>query len=409
MTVNVDDPWVVSLNIRQLNVTAQVTTDGSSIYCPTGANDCPAGDRKKDPSSLMFRAFEQTIKLGVPKGTKGKVEFALTIQYKGVAKVPHWSKVAQGIVPVRAELKFSCTPDGDFKFERPLGINRGTFPDRNLSVDLDIYHERLNPSDTNLPGVPELEWNKWMKQLRILRIVMITRLTMSEDEDDPGTTSVTTKDESAAIPGPINHVGATGKRTAVLGRLLIELEPVDVAPPITIPGGVAYFVYFDPGSSELDKVVKSFGVGPTHQGNALAKWVRENLNSNWQVMQGLYWKKLAVHVEARASATGRGLSHAELMAYNLELSKKRRAAVVNRLKKTIAEKDNKIVLDTTDMAADKEAIGATKAPKYGVEDDFERRCAVSIDGDELKKFVNEIYKRDFGGTKTEEFRRRLGP
>jgi hypothetical protein len=409
MTVNVDDPWVVSLNIRQLNVTAQVTTDGSSIYCPTGANDCPAGDRKKDPSSLMFRAFEQTIKLGVPKGTKGKVEFAMTIQYKGVAKVPHWSKVAQGIVPVRAELKFSCTPEGDFKFERPLGINRGTFPDRNLSVDLDIYHERLNPSDTNLPGVPELEWNKWMKQLRILRIVMITRLTMSEDEDDPGTTSVTTKDESAAIPGPVK-AEATGKRTAVLGRLLIELEPVDVAPPITIPQGLLYHVYFDPDSSELDKVVNWPGNGPTHQGNALAKWVRENLNSNWQVMQALYWKKLAVHVEARASATPKWMSHAQFLHYNLELSKKRLAAVVNRLKKTIAEKDNKIVLDETQM----KAVGASKAPpgSFGVEDDLERRCVVNIEGDDiknLKKFIDKIYKRDFGGTKTEEFRRRLGP
>ena len=41
-------------------------------------------------------------------------------------------------------------------------------------------------------------------------------------------------------------------------------------PPITVPGGVRYHVYFDKDSSELDKVVKGGNEAPKHQGNAFA-------------------------------------------------------------------------------------------------------------------------------------------
>ena len=84
--------------------------------------------------------------------------------------------------------------------------------------------------------------------------------------------------------------------------------------------------------------------------------------------EDLGWKKLAGQVEVRASATGHGWSPAELVRYNQELSKKRLDAVVNRLKRTIAEKDQSVVLDTTQM----KAIGASRAPKFGVEDVYER-------------------------------------
>jgi hypothetical protein len=271
-----------------------------------------------------------------------------------------------------------------------------------LSVEIEAYHQRENPSDISLPGVPELEWKQWMQQLRTLKIGMVARLTMTEN--GPGTASVTVKDESATIPDPI-IAGSTGDFTAILGPMAIELEPIEVAPPITAPGGVRYHVYFDVDSSELDKVVKSSGEPPKHQGNALATWVRENLNAKWDVMQALYWKKLPVRVEARASATAKGLSHAELLRYNQALSKKRLDAVVGRLKKTIEEKDKYIVLDTTQM----KTIGASEATKFGVEDEYERRCVISIDADDLKKAITEIYKREFGGTSMAEFRSRLGP
>jgi len=346
--------------------------------------------------------FDHPIKLGIPAGSHGKVIFSSTITYRGSEKPPHWSKVPQGSIPAAVTLPFQCTPEGDFKFERKTGTVSAAFPDRALSVELEVYHKRENPSDISLPGVPEAEWKKWMEQLRILKIVIIAKLTMTEN--GPGMLSVTVKDESAAIPDPI-IAGSTGDYTAVLGPIAIELEPIDVAPPVTVPGGVRYHVYFDVDSSELDKVVKSSGEPPKHQGNALATWVRENLNAKWDVMQALAWGKLAVRVEARASATAKGLSHAELLRYNQVLSKKRLDAVVGRLKKTIEEKDKFIVLNTAQM----KAVGASQAPKIGVEDEYERRCVISIDGDDLKKAIKEIYSRDFGGTSMPEFRSRLGP
>jgi hypothetical protein len=50
-----------------------------------------------------------------------------------------------------------------------------------LSVEIEAYHQRENPSDISLPGVPELEWKQWMQQLRTLKIVMVARLTMTEN------------------------------------------------------------------------------------------------------------------------------------------------------------------------------------------------------------------------------------
>ena len=115
-------------------------------------------------------------------------------------------------------------------------------------------------------------------------------------------------------------------------------------------------------------------------------------------MQALYWKKVAVRGEGHASATGHGMSPAQLLHDNKELSKKRLDIVVNRLKKTIAEKDPHIVLETDLVAA-----GADGAPP-GVEDDYWRRVAISIDGDDLKKAINDIYKREFGGTSPRSFK-----
>jgi hypothetical protein len=53
------------------------------------------------------------------------------------------------------------------------------------------------------------------------------------------------------------------------------------------------------------------------------------------------------------------------------------------------------------------AIGASQAPKFGVEDVYERRCVISIDGEDVKKAIKEIYTREFGGTSMA--RSRMGP
>lgn len=65
-----------------------------------------------------------------------------------------------------------------------------------------------------------------------------------------------------------------------------------------------------------------------------------------------------------------------------------------RLKKTLANEDRNLVeLDTTQM----KAIGASKAPAYGVEDIIERRCRISVDVADLKKAIKELFGREFGG------------
>jgi hypothetical protein len=115
---------------------------------------------------------------------------------------------------------------------------------------------------------------------------------------------------------------------------------------------------------------------------------------HWDVREALIRKKLAMRVEARASATAKGLSGAPLLSFNQELSKKRLDAVVKRLKKTLANEDRNLVeLDTTQM----KAIGASKAPAYGVEDIIERRCRISVDVADLKKAIKELFGREFGG------------
>ena len=190
--------------------------------------------------------------------------------------------------------------------------------------------------------------------------------------------------------------GSTGELTAVLGPVIIELEPIDVAPPITVPGGVRYHVYFDKAPPNSIRWLKAATKRRRRRGNAFAAWVREEVNSKWDVMQALYWKKVEMRGEGPASATGHGMNPAQLFHYNKELSKKRLDAVVNRLKKTIAEKDPQMVLETK-----LDPAGAEGAP-YGVEDDYWRRVAISIDGDDLKKAIKDIYSREFGGTSVAE-------
>jgi hypothetical protein len=392
--------WIRDLHINHLSVTAEIVPDGSSEYCSNSRlNSCARKDRRKDLVTLWLEDFDRSVKLGIPAGKRGTVGFSLTIEYKGTHKPRYSSEVLQGSVNDRVNLPFQCTPEGDFTFERKTGTIFGRRPDRALSVEIEVYPKRENIADTPLPGVPESVWKEWMKQLRTLKIVMIARLTMTQG--GPGLASVTIKDESASIPQVV--AGSTGERTAVLGPMTIELEPIEVAPPITAEQGLLYHAYFGIDSSELDKVVKGRGGEAKHQGNALATWVRQSLHSRWDVMQALYWKKLLLHVEARASATAKGLRGAELLRYNQELSEKRLDAVTTRLKKTIAEKDQHIVLDTTQM----KAIGASKAAKLGAEDDLERRCVISIDAEDLKKAIKEMYGRDFGGTSPKEFADRL--
>jgi hypothetical protein len=344
---------------------------------------------------LMLRDFEpeHSIKLGVPADRRGEVTFYLTISYR-LGRLP--SEPLQSGGSVRVPLPFRCSSKGDLQYEKKAFFI--SFPGPDLLVDLQLYQKREPLSDLSLPGIPDLVWKQWMKQLHILKIVFIAKLTKKKWK---GGFSVTVNPESVKIPEVSS--GSTGEDTAVVGPMTIELEPVEVTPPLTTPQGLLYYVYFDVDSSELDKVVDARPFETKHQGKGLEDWIRKSLTSQWDIMAALTWQKLAVRMEARASATGKG-SPAEIQHYNYELSKKRLDAVVNRLKKIIAEKDKYIELDTTRM----EAWGDLHSPpeKKGVEDVNERRCVIKVDADDLKKAIKELYSREFGGTSMLEFGRR---
>jgi hypothetical protein len=387
MKLNVPQ-WVHDFGIVSLNFTPKVISASSSVRCPNFVSDkCPAKDRIRGRSEeLAFDTFERPVKLGVAAGEDGTVGFSLAIEYIGIEKPPKSSDVMQGAVNFQANFPFQCTPEGDVRLKRKGRSGPAYFPDRALSLDIEVYPRSEVPENVIVAGMPRSVWDEWMKQIRLLRLVIFARLTMSEK--GPGSVSVTVNDPSVPIPDPL-----VTNRTALVGPMAIELEPVDAVPSITAPQGLLYDAYFEVASFDLDKIVSAAG-DTKHQGNALDAWLSENVVKHWDVREALIRKKLAMRVEARASATAKGLSGGQLLRFNQELSEKRLDAVVKRLKKTLAKQDSNLVeLDTTQM----KAIGASKAPAYGVEDIIERRCRISVDIADLKKAIKELFGREFGG------------
>jgi hypothetical protein len=372
--------WNRSLSVPVVRVTAQVISDHSTIQGP--------GVHPLD--------FDRPVRLGVRAGARGQVGISLRIDYDGNSKPQYWSKVAQAHWPIRpVTLPFRCTPEGDITLERPVGRSSATFPGSTLSVDIEVYQRRDTPHNSYMLGIPPSVWDAWMKQLHMLRVVVIANLTVSQNQNDPGSLSVTVNNDSVPIPPPF-VAGSTGARTARLGPMTVELEPVGATPPITAPQGIVYRVYFGVDSDQIDRIVKD-GTGVSrHQGKALDAWIRDGLldyEKHWDVRQALLQRKLPVRGEARASATLQGMSRTQLLRYNQELSEKRLAAVVNRLQRTVAGLERFIVLDTTQM----KAIGASQARVLGEETVHERYCEIRIDGAELAKATKELYGRDFGG------------
>ena len=357
MKVNVPE-WVREFGVISLNLTPTVFSDSSFVRCPNPGSDlCAQKDRIQGKSEeLVLNDFVSPVKLGIPAGKESMIGFSLAIQYIGQKSPQRSPMVLQGaFTSPNVKFKVYCSPEGNIKLIKP---ERGRtppsyFPDRSLSMDLEVYPGigKPDPADAPMPGIPTSVWNEWMKQISVVRLTIFAAFTMSVD--GPGSTSVTVYDGSVSIPSP-----ETTNKTALVGPMTIELEPVDAIPTITAPQGFLYDVYFDVGSFELDKIVSAAG-DTKHQGNALDAWIRENVGTHWDVMQVLIREKLAI-VEARASSTSKGLSVREHFILNQELSRKRLDAVVKRLKKTLAEQNRDIVkLDEKEMKGNRRVVGAT--------------------------------------------------
>jgi hypothetical protein len=372
--------WIKSLSVPIIKVTASATPDNVAIQGPEKVNPLPF-DR---PVRMWIRAGD------LEQDQHGKVGLNLNIEYQGTEKIPRSSKVARERFAISSlMLPFECTAEGNIRLTNPPNRRRAPRPG-GLSVDIEVYQRRDKPKNSPMRDIPSSVWNEWMTKLSILRIVVIVKLTASEN--GPSWYSVDVKDESVPIPTAIN-VGSTGTHTALLGPMTIDLVPEDARPPITAPQGILWRVYFGRDSFEIDKIVDEGPDGRggrrrVHQGNALDAWIRNDLFKRWDVRTALYFEELPVRGEARASATLKGKSGAELLRYNQVLSEKRLDAVVNRLKRTIRTVLRDTKLDTTQMRA----IGASQANVLGEETVNERRCDIRISGADLEKAMKKIYR-----------------
>ena len=366
--------WGKSLGIVYLEVTAEVVSDKVVV---SGTN-----------GSHQELGFDNPVKLGLPAGKRGDVTLSFTVGYDAGGDKPRgWSHSPKDTVPVKIGLPIECTPTGEVTLLRK-GRTSVSFDDQDLSVDVEIYSWTDHPCDIGPSGVPKSAWNDWMKQLGVLHIVAIAKLAMT---NGGGSVSFTFMQPFYPVPSPI-VAGATGPTTAVVGPMQIDIEPVDVAPPLTAPQGIRYRVYFDVDSADLDKVVKEAPGGAKDQGKALDDWIKADLLSRWDVSWALL-EKLPIHGEARASATLPGKTNAELLHYNQDLSRKRLDAVVKRLTSTVrSQPGSPSSVDTTQM----QATGAVP-PIPGKEDVNNRSCDLWIDGDELAVIIKRLLGRKFKG------------
>ncbi len=380
--------WYKALGVGFLNVTAHAISDKLTVH---GTPSSPL----QGPANLEFEGWDApgqfTKKLGFPAGKRGSVEFSLQVDYKGVGKPPGWSREARGSVKLPSvTLPFRCTPEGDFTLLRS-GRTGGNFPDQPLTVDIAVYQVKKHPTDLRPALVPAPVWDDWMKQMNLLRLVIVANL--SVNEAGPGRISVTIHPDSVAPPNIV--AGSTGPDTAVLGPFIIDLEPIDLAPPLTSEGGILYSVYFEKGSADIDTVVTVPGYGGQHQGNAFDDWLKHDVPTRWDVTAALVEEKATFSMKATASATGRDMTPAQRAAYNKKLSEKRLASVVERTKKTLRAALGFTVKLDVKLDSDRlKAIGDTESPP-GVENILYRRCDVSFTGDDLKKAVKDLFGRKF--------------
>jgi hypothetical protein len=410
--------WLKLYNVNFLYVTAVVYSDESTIFeepgSDTGATIHGPGHH---PLALVH---DVPVRLGVPAGKEiarsatlgraspatlsqfqnkeGDIKFDLKIEYKGLKPPPRsWSRLPGERVSIFQTLAFECTPKGDFEFKYK-GVPKVKIPDRDLSVDIEVYHWKENPKrDTRVDDIPREVFEEWVKQMNIIHIEIIAKLTLTYGS---GWISVSVKEGSSpdlSLPSDIKGDFSTGEDTAAFGPMRIDLEPVGAGPPITMPNGVSWPVYFGVGSADIDKIVEG-PTGKKHQGQLLDERVREALSKHWDLREGLYYRKLKMRGEAVASATWRDAKPAELVRKNQELSQKRLDAIVNRLRKITAELPRHsgggpFVPDTSEM----KALGSTHGAKLGEETVNERACVITVDAADLTKAIRDLYGRKLRG------------
>jgi hypothetical protein len=179
-------------------------------------------------------------------------------------------------------------------------------------------------------------------------------------------------------------------------------------PPITTLQGLLKRVYFEVDSSDLNKIVKEPGGIVSHQAGSLDDFIKD-MYSRWEVVAALEEEKVRLSLEARASATYKGMNEAKLSRsdrpardareYNQKLSEKRMRAVLDRLTQTTSLPSFSALgprlAEGKHLTAT--AIGMFGAIKLGEENPMDRRCEIKLDGDELVKYIKGAFGRKPGG------------
>ena len=385
--------WNRQIGVPWLDVTTKIFAEPSTSRFETSASSGP-------------------WHFGVEVGS-GVVSISMIIAWPE-HHAPGYPSAPADTAMVTFQVPYQCTSEGDpeelppgndFKLPKPQRLPPiSNVIDSPMSVAFYGYFWKEHPDDPPKPLVPTKVMHEWMKQLNILHIVVHTTVTLGEQ--GKGLLYFEYKDESVAVP--TFTAGSTGERTARLPPVEIILDPIGMPPPITTQQGLLKRVYFEIDSSDLNKIVKEPGGTTWHQAGALDDFIKD-MYSRWEVIAALEEEKVRLFLEARASATFKGMSEAQLSRsdrparnareYNQKLSEKRMRAVVDRLRQTTSLPSVRALgpglVEGKTLTAT--AIGMSKAHKLGEEDPMERLCEITLDGAELVKYIKGAFGRKPGG------------
>jgi len=293
------------------------------------------------------------LTLLVPIKKKGTLTFGIDIE----TETPYKDVFSRNSLPLRQAFRFQITADGDV-LPIPRGVVNADW-DHFFNVDIDFKTWR-----NNYMGWPGYRV-KAPNELRVLHVAMDVDIQVTSK---PGRIGVGYTDYQDSLWGNQNYPdppGSTGFGKAWLGDLVVELVQ-----PVSKLQGLYYRVQFGKDSPKIEPP----------QGDLLDKFIQESLLDTYEIRVALLSGLLPFRGEASASATYKG-SPADRSKYNQELSEKRKAAVVDWLTKEKAPNPTPNLI---------KAIGDSMS-KLGEEDPNQRRCDLSIKGEELTWVVQQLW------------------
>jgi hypothetical protein len=122
----------------------------------------------KEVARSVAQGGASWITLGKFEDITGDVDLYLMIEYQGDRPPPRsWSRVPAERVSRFEILPFHCSPKGDLKLKPTYkGVPKVSLPNRDLSMDIEVYQWRENPKrDVRVHDIPPEVFTDWMKLL----------------------------------------------------------------------------------------------------------------------------------------------------------------------------------------------------------------------------------------------------